>query len=441
MSYSYFNQTRPYESDWCRSNKLGYWNACSVTDLINHFGNSKWRLSYTVKTVLTRSVYSSEKFAKAIGVGEEEIKKGLITTYFSDDEISIFVESRLRICPICINRQYHSCFHQLLPLKHCPAHNVELTTKCPYCRRDFLSCWVKDIHNYFSCCNCGHLLSDLEKFDACISKKEVRAFEKIEKILLKRKLKKSVSPPLHRFKMEHNNTSFQEKVWRLWGALYGFAPLGPDLHKMRLRHNFYLDSTYGYRYLPKKIFEMVKKHEWCVNEIGILGFWIRSGVEIREVRLCPYALAFIFFRMYWESKDSGHGIHFEYASPDKYYKYVDSDASAYKVLIKELEYVEMFKGCLSLATAAFDQVVVRVPSPEEIASHSIYWEAIKPSKEMDGTIIYFQPRGEYHEPILGPLDSHFKDLEDSLERIIRQVSGISKFCKNWPDHPICRKVD
>ena len=439
MSYSYFNQFRKYESDWCSSNKLGYWNACSITELAEHFGISKSRLSYTVNLVLTRPVYSPEKLAKAIGVDEKIIVKGRLSTYFSDDEINIFVENKLRICTLCIRQQYHCCFHQLLTIRYCPAHNIELTTKCPYCGREFLNCYVRDFHNYFSCCNCGHLLSNLDEYDECIPKNDIKAFEKIEKTLLKRKSIGIIFPPLHRFKMEHNNQIFQTEVGKLWETLYGNKPLDPELHKMTLPHNLSIDSTYGYRYLPKKIFDVVRNHKICIDKIGQLGFWLKVGTEIFEVRLCPYALAFIFFRMYWESKDSGHGIKFDYDSPDKYKRYVDSNESSYSVIINELEYWEMFKGCLTLATASFERMEVRVPAPEEIASLSIYWEGIKPFIGVDGKIIYFQPRGKYQEPKLGPPDSHFKDLEDNLERIIRQVSGISKFCKHWPDHPICLK--
>jgi hypothetical protein len=437
MSYSYFNQFRHYVTDWALSNQLGYWNACSITDLIQHFGTSGSRLSYTVNMVLTRAMYSAEKVADAIGVDKKIIAKGRATTYLSDDDINVFVEKKLRICPICISLQYHSWFHQLLPLTYCPIHTIELTTECPFCGRQFLNCYVRDIHNYFSCCNCGHPLANLDRYDQCISENDTKAFEKIEKILLKRKSGEIIFPPLQRFKMEHNNPYFHANVLKLWESLYGHRPLDPKLFKIRLPHNFHLDSTYGYRYLPKSIFNIVKNHKWCIDKIGQLGFWLNIDTEIQDVRLCPYALAFICFRMYWESKDCGHGIKFDYDHPVKHKIHIDTCESLYSVLIDELEYLEMFKGCLALTTASFEKREVRVPTPEEIASQSIYWEGFKPSNEVDGRIVYFQRRAKCQEPILGPPSSHFQDLEDNLEKIIRQVSGISQFCKHWPDHPKC----
>jgi len=149
-----------------------------------------------------------------------------------------------------------------------------------------------------------------------------------------------------------------------------------------------------YIYIPEKIQALVTDHIFCINSVGKVGFWLQFGVEINGYHLCPYALAYIFFRMYRDSRDCGHGISFDQGPA---YHKRDFDYYQYRRYASEiicLEWEELFLGCLKIAFALKDDKMVRVPTPEEIEAYSIYWECadIKKGKRI---VAYFQPKGTW----------------------------------------------
>ncbi|HJV15872.1 MAG TPA: hypothetical protein VJ546_00535 [Bacillales bacterium] len=285
----------------------------------------------------------------------------------------------------------------------------------------FLNCFVKDINSYYSCCNCGHLFLDLDKNEQFVCQNEIEQFEKIADILQKRRKIKQISVPPHRYNREQNNPYFQQKIWSLWVSLYGkLPPIDKEIREMVLKYDRKIESTYGHRYVPSKIIEIAKEHEYCINRIGECGFWLRIGARITGVTICPYALAYIFFRLYWEGKDSAHGMKFWHDSPTRHKRYYDFNLFPHDVDISELEYIEMFNGCLDLATKSFYANEIRVPSPEEISTYSIYWEGFKPVAKTNGRISFFQPRGPYLIPKNESGEDHQKELESNLD-IIKEL--------------------
>jgi len=215
MSYCCGSEIQRYESPWGITNKIGYWNACTITDMINHFGNKSSRQCYTNNTILYKNPFAIQKLADALNVEASLIGSGNLGTYLDDDEILLFTETILRICPVCIKSGYHSCFHQLLPMKYCPAHKIELTVVCPCCKTKFIECYNRDIHNYFSCCNCGHRFVNLEETIRGIDAKSLKHFDLIAKMLLIRKQNKNITIRMLEFRKNKNSLYFQKQVWNL----------------------------------------------------------------------------------------------------------------------------------------------------------------------------------------------------------------------------------
>lgn len=65
------------------------------------------------------------------------------------------LSNRLRVCPLCIRRGYHSIVHQIAGLIGCPLHEVPLTSTCPACGLSLGDFGLRRHIFPFSCARCG----------------------------------------------------------------------------------------------------------------------------------------------------------------------------------------------------------------------------------------------------------------------------------------------
>jgi len=65
------------------------------------------------------------------------------------------MSNRLRVCPLCIRKGYHSIVHQIAGLVGCPLHKVPLTSTCPACGFSLGDFGLRRYVSPFSCVRCG----------------------------------------------------------------------------------------------------------------------------------------------------------------------------------------------------------------------------------------------------------------------------------------------
>ncbi|CAB3929366.1 hypothetical protein LMG6000_00418 [Achromobacter insolitus] len=77
--------------------------------------------------------------------------------YIQTDKPEQFFSRRLRICPTCSRRQYHSNLFQINGLARCPVHQVALTTSCPICDKPLSACTLTGatLRAHWGCERCG----------------------------------------------------------------------------------------------------------------------------------------------------------------------------------------------------------------------------------------------------------------------------------------------
>ncbi|CAG0959405.1 hypothetical protein ANRL4_00573 [Anaerolineae bacterium] len=131
----------PYESLWSLLHKFAALNwVCvqgakqlfqktSMADRRQRRSHGKWNLH-------TLGGFDGEKNRKVLKLSPDDLNHSLVTSLISSLEIRwLTPETNLRYCPECINRGYHSIFHQLYAISKCPIHDIALTEQCQHCGR------------------------------------------------------------------------------------------------------------------------------------------------------------------------------------------------------------------------------------------------------------------------------------------------------------------
>ncbi|KPB06370.1 hypothetical protein [Bacillus sp. CHD6a] len=73
----------------------------------------------------------------------------------------IYISTKVRFCPICINRGYHSYLHQFTLLKECIFHKEKLYSRCPNCNCELIYKSIFENRNAFVCkCNFNFINRD-----------------------------------------------------------------------------------------------------------------------------------------------------------------------------------------------------------------------------------------------------------------------------------------
>ncbi|MFJ7310828.1 hypothetical protein [Peribacillus frigoritolerans] len=124
-----------YESPWSLFEKFRYFNSVSSLDFVKYFGNKK-----NSKNIYNNiDIYELDYYFDKEKLNSEYCFN--IIKYNQDNLIEISKEAfnkknfknYLWICPLCIQKGYHSIFNQYKFIHNCPFHNVPLVVSCPNC--------------------------------------------------------------------------------------------------------------------------------------------------------------------------------------------------------------------------------------------------------------------------------------------------------------------
>lgn len=310
-----------YESFWSITHKFSDLNVCQPSEISSIFTCKQKSVNYLYDTnVLKKQWIDNEKFKRALHLSEGILENAFLDNFLFKDEIDWFTCQTLRFCPHCISQGFHSVFHQMVFVKQCPFHRVDLEEDCPNCQRPISMHFNrKDFKKPYSCPGCHYRFYNPVSDEIWVPGRGFyRSFGEIGTLLKRRK---EALPKRFNLKLLDANaetrTGFDAlsgKIFRLWKTLYSRAD---NATKNNYRWDFavyetnnktpcqeFFDEITTYkafnRFLGKLIkayhpqcFEIMKEKQWTI---------IRSGV-IKGIYVCPIIKAYLVWRQYWEGDD------------------------------------------------------------------------------------------------------------------------------------------
>lgn len=121
----------PSESLFSILARLAWYNAVGHKEIYRQImgqSNVAWNHSFNSK-MWNLSTLLPDELSWTLG----ELGCIFAKTFYPSQDL--FLEKRLRICPLCFEQGYHSPWHQFLPVRYCKMHNCLLTTYCASCGR------------------------------------------------------------------------------------------------------------------------------------------------------------------------------------------------------------------------------------------------------------------------------------------------------------------
>lgn len=159
--------TVPHESLWSRLHKVALLNQIAGRDLESLFFDSSvervraYDRGWAMGDLSVIGCFDREKI-RNLSAESGEATLGVICEYVREAANSRFARERwahsnLRFCPACIELGVHVTYFQLMILRSCPVHEVQLTNGCPVCHRA-IPYELPPLKAYS--CACGHVLFD-----------------------------------------------------------------------------------------------------------------------------------------------------------------------------------------------------------------------------------------------------------------------------------------
>ncbi|CAB3662909.1 hypothetical protein LMG3441_00655 [Achromobacter kerstersii] len=124
---------RPFESHVSLAWRLRMENVLSPAELKNMLPKAKKKKFPTYEGFLFE-IRSIEGLLGIRGKIYSPVSEGDI---FQRDNDAFLCQKHLRVCPMCMERGYHSVLHQIMCIRSCPIHNQPLTRYCPSCIKPF----------------------------------------------------------------------------------------------------------------------------------------------------------------------------------------------------------------------------------------------------------------------------------------------------------------
>lgn len=385
------------ESFWSALMKFIYANVCNCTELIHYFKrDDALHFQARGQNILRMLYFDASKVSAHMQVSKAWLQTAFIESFLGRHEVQAFSCLTLRWCPECIQCGYHSPIHQLKFLTECPEHKVELKDLCEVCRNPIFTLFSKK--NYLApyCCpECGSKLCDLSKFLSIDKDAEV-AFRKVAKRLIARQYSGPVLSK-HWLKLYAEKDPIYDElkqIWSAWGVLYVEEEGGHmafnvkpqvEIVKAGKTKGGELESDIQiakdlYALHLKKIESRISDHKKCVIDITRVAPWVHVGQFIDEARLCPYAMAYIYWRLFWEGRLTAYGLYDE--SPTLDVGHIEIITSGIRTdsnfgLVQRLyglEFQGSFESALHEAVKCFQSGHINI-SVEVLESLQAYWEA------------------------------------------------------------------
>jgi len=164
-----------FESAWGLTQKLAWLNKTDSTELFTAVGfrhalqdpdsgartfvHGDWLKERCNSTDISAHVPTRDlaDVSRALYLRTGSLLLGRLAPYF--------MSNRLRVCPLCIRRGYHSIVHQIAGLVGCPMHGVPLISTCPTCDHSFGDFGLRSYVAPFQCAQChAHLLEGDELY-------------------------------------------------------------------------------------------------------------------------------------------------------------------------------------------------------------------------------------------------------------------------------------
>jgi len=153
-----------FESNWSKIQKFSYLNHIDATIIKTSLCTDEWVSKPHLwgqkdGQLLEKSHLSTAKLASIFQTSEYSINEGWVEPYLVTDLSEQYsYQTKLRYCPECILKGYHSALYQMLWLFECPIHKVPLLSSCPNCGNPIeTSLLNKNLTTPYGC-HCKHVL-------------------------------------------------------------------------------------------------------------------------------------------------------------------------------------------------------------------------------------------------------------------------------------------
>jgi len=154
----------PFESNWSKIHKFSYLNHIDATIIKTSLCTEEWISKPHLwgrkdGQLLEKGHLSTTKLASIFQTSKYFIYDGWVEPYLVTDLSGQYsYQTKLRYCPECIQKGYHSALYQMLWLVECPIHNVPLLSSCPNCENPIdTSLLNKNLTTPYGC-HCKHVL-------------------------------------------------------------------------------------------------------------------------------------------------------------------------------------------------------------------------------------------------------------------------------------------
>lgn len=168
------NWISPYESLWGIFEKFKYANNATVKDIYELFGTDY------VKSLKSHTIGRPHRDCiSPSGLDDDLIKSTLMQSIIKKNAQNIdrifgvlpwrpssrysYIRNELFFCPECINKGFHSLFHQFKLLHECSYHQIQLRRGCPCCNQSIPFELTDDFTQEPFRCKCGHSFIEINK--------------------------------------------------------------------------------------------------------------------------------------------------------------------------------------------------------------------------------------------------------------------------------------
>jgi hypothetical protein len=326
----------PYKSLWSLLQKFAYLNYTNVGNLKKTFKldsdskgtNWKWQGRDDLRFI---HGLNPDVLSRILGIDKTQLKETVINGYLRDEEVDMFSCSSLRFCPSCIKDGYHSPIYQLLFVERCPLHRKVLIDMCEFCKKTIPYRLIDLVFKKPMCCPfCSTILTPrILQFRARSVASDNR-WERLDLYIEWLRKRRNLNTTIFygaSFR-GNNNTSQKIKIFiknfeHYWSDLINPEPtclikkrkikqISIQLRNIHSDGNFQTttnsikentdEDLYAIyksiaRYILKK---KLRSHRNCVVNVGRGELWFEHALTCSG-KICPYANAFILWRMFIES--------------------------------------------------------------------------------------------------------------------------------------------
>lgn len=318
----------PYESLYSLLHKLALANVSTVRELqrtlssgVKHEKLQNW--CDRDRNLHGFGALDSSMVAQAFRTSEESLRTTIATTYLREQEMKTLTSEHWRVCPACLTEGFHATIYQLAFVARCPRHEVPLLTTCPACQAPLprYALTKESFTSSYGCRVCGKIW--WHPGEPAIHRPDenrTALLREAHEWLVRRKLVPTVEPNLWRLnKFGYDARGLYESARSLphrWADLMG-SPVPHHLGVERQSVEHYMlpllasergqhglddrDATKIYRTFRRHLERHILHHHLrCVRRLGKCLWWNAVQREVQTTGLCPYAYAYLLWRMRWE---------------------------------------------------------------------------------------------------------------------------------------------